>query len=262
MNNLKTERINIWEENCRIRFGAIDRSNCLTLAAVFNFFQEAAISHAENLGAGRDALACSGRAWILSRMSVEINERPQYGETVTVCTWPRGGEKLFAFRNYEIRNSNAVPLIQAKSRWLIMDIEKRRPLRPQAIIDELPLNEGADVSLSGNNGACALSEKPNLQKTAEHKALYSDIDYNGHVNNVSYIRWIEDAVDSPLLEQAARMRLDINYLSEILPGETAEIWSAQIPGENAVGEKFFAFEGRKQDGFAAFRAELRLWQER
>jgi acyl-ACP thioesterase len=245
------ERVNRWEETCLIRFGAIDRSDRLTLAAIFSFFQEAAISHAENLGVGRDSLAQTGQAWILSRMSVEINQRPRYGDSVTVRTWPRGIERLFAIRDYDIINSG-VPVVQARSGWLIIDIEKRRPLRPQAVADKLPLNDGLDALPSG---AVSLSEQPNLHKAANQKALYSDIDYNSHVNNVSYIRWIQDVMDPALLENAARMSLDINYLNEIIPGETAEMWSAPIPVDAGSA---FAFEGRKPGGLPAFRAELRL----
>jgi hypothetical protein len=62
------------------------------------------------------------------------------------------------------------------------------------------------------------------------------------------------------------MRLDINYLNEILPGEITEIWSAPIQddGTPEYGKSYaaFAFEGRNAgSGQAAFRAELRLWHK-
>jgi acyl-ACP thioesterase len=111
------------------------------------------------------------------------------------------------------------------------------------------------------NGAAALRERDNLQKAAERKALYTDIDFNGHVNNVRYIQWIEDTLDPKLLESAVKMRFDINYLSEILGGEVTEILSAPIETETAApAGSAFAFEGRKTEtGQAAFRAELRLY---
>jgi acyl-ACP thioesterase len=251
------EKQAIWSESCAVRFGAIDKSDTMTLNAALDFFQEAAISHAENLGVGREAMARTNQVWILSRMSVQVNRRPQYGETVTVRTWPRGGEKLFALRDFDMRGAADIPAIQARSCWLIIDMEKRRPLRPQSIMDNLPQNEGMDALSAAIN----LEVHPSLQKIAERQALYTDVDYNGHVNNVSYIRWIEDAIDPVLLEQAARMRLDINYLNEILPDEVTEIWSAQIED---TADSCFAFEGRKSqtaDGQAAFRAELRLWRQ-
>ena len=243
------ERTPIWTESRMVRFGSIDTSNSLTLNAVFDFFQEAAISHADNLGVGRGALAKENQVWILSRMSVQVDRRPRYGETVTVRTWPRGSDKLFILRDYDIRDAEDIPVVRARSCWLIIDMEKRRPLRPQPIIAGLPLNDGLDAL------PCAVcpEERANLTEKTKRRALYTDLDYNGHVNNVSYIRWIEDALSPGLPEKAQRMRLDINYTSEILPGEVTSILSTEIE-DTAV-----AFEGRKAQGETAFRAELRLW---
>ncbi|MDR2965906.1 MAG: acyl-ACP thioesterase [Treponema sp.] len=250
-------KIDIWEETYPVRFGAIDKSDRLTLDTVFNYFQEAAISHAENLGVGREAMAQTGQGWVLSRLTVLINRRPKYCETITVRSWPRGGEKLFAMRNFDIRDKDNIPVVAAKSAWIIVDIEKRRPLRPQFIMDQLPQNDGIDTIPSEANAVAGLPERGNLTKAAEQKALYTDIDFNGHVNNVSYIKWIEDTLDPLLLENADKIRMDINYLSEVLLGEDIELLSAKI--EDTDCDHAFAFEGRrKENGQAAFRAELRL----
>jgi len=248
--------VDVWQESAPVRFGAIDKSDRLTLDAVFQFFQEAAICHAENLGVGREDMARTGQVWILSRMSVLVKRRPEYCETITVRSWPRGWEKLFAMRNYEIKDKNDMAIVSARSAWLIVDMEKRRPLRPQSVMDNLPQNEGLESLAPEEKGAAALTERGDLQKAAERKALYTDIDYNGHVNNVRYVQWIEDALDPQLLEKADKLRIDINYMNEIMLGETAELLSAPILGENNA----FAFEGRKKEsGQTAFRAELRLW---
>jgi acyl-ACP thioesterase len=252
------EMLNIWQESRNIRFGDIDRSDRLTLASVFDFFQEAAISHADNLGVGRDSMEKTGQVWILSRMSVQVDRRPAYGEAVTIRSWPRGGERLFALRDYDIRDASGRLLAGGSSAWLIIDLEKRRPLRPQSVMDTLPRNEGLRALASG---AAGLADLKNPEKSAERRAAYSDLDYNGHVNNVRYVQWIQDALEPALFEKAERMRLDINYLNEILPGELVELWRAQAedaaPGESAAA---FAFEGRRaRGGQAAFRAELRLW---
>jgi acyl-ACP thioesterase len=250
--------VNIWQETFPVRFGSIDRSDRLTLSAVFQFFQEAAICHAENLNVGREDMARTGQVWILSRMSVIVDRRPNYCETITVRSWPRGGEKLFAIRDYDIRGKSNIPVVSARSGWIILDAEKRRPLRPQSIMDNLPQNEGVEA-LSPEAGAiAALEERGNLQKAADRKARYTDIDYNGHVNNVRYIQWIEDSLEPQLLENAGKMRFDINYLNEILVGEVIEIMSVQV--QDASCANAFAFEGRKaESGQAAFRAELRLF---
>jgi acyl-ACP thioesterase len=251
--------VEVWRETFPVRFGSIDKSERLTLDAVFQFFQEAAISHAENIGVGKEDMERAGQAWILSRMTVIADRRPKYRETITLRTWPRGSEKLFVRRNYDIRDSSGIPVVRARSGWLIVDIEKRRPLRPDFLTDKLPMNEGNESLSPDEGGAAAIKECGNLQKTTERKALYTDIDYFGHVNNVRYIQWIEDAVDPALLEKAEKMRLDINYLNEIIGGEVIEILSAQIEDKSpGAWQRAFAVEGRKENGQPAFRAELRL----
>jgi acyl-ACP thioesterase len=251
-------------ETVPIRFGNVDRSDRLTLGAVFGFFQETAISHAADLGVGRDALAEAGQAWILSRISVFMESRPRYGDTVTVESWPRGWEKLFALRDYDMRDASGRPLIRGRSGWLILDVERRRPVRVQQIMEKLPLNEGINAMAAS---APSLGARENLVKTGERRAGYSDIDYYGHVNNARYIQWIQDMLDPDMLDKADQLRLDMNYLSEVLPGELVELWSAPMdggpppestgadyPGHPSAG---FACEGRKQ-GQAVFRAELRI----
>jgi len=257
------EKLAVWSESCLVRFGAVDKSDSMTLNSIFNFFQEAAISHAENLGVGREAMARTNQVWLLSRMSVQVDRRPRFGETVTVRTWPRGAEKLFTRRDYDILDADGRAAVRASSSWIIVDIIKRRPLRPQSLLENMPRNEGLDALPVA---AAGLEENTTLQKCREHPALYTDVDANGHVNNISYIRWIEDAIKPDLLEQAKKMRMDINYLNEVLRNEITGIWTAPIETTPAMPTTddtpspahAFAFEGRKEN-LTAFRAELRLW---
>jgi len=263
--------VNIWQETFPVRFGSIDKSDRLTLDAIFQFFQEAAICHAENLNVGREDMLRTGQIWILSRMSVIVDRRPNYFENITVRTWPRGGEKLFAIRDYDIRGKDDVPVVRARSGWIILDVEKRRPIRPQSLLsDGIPHNEGENALCPEDGAIAALEERSNLQKAAGRKARYTDLDFNGHVNNVRYIQWIEDSLEPELLEKADRMRLDINYLNEILGGEDIDIMSAKIEDVGGSGCGAFAFEGKKTENGqaasqqaasqqAAFRAELRLY---
>ncbi|MCL2444142.1 MAG: thioesterase, partial [Treponema sp.] len=204
-----------------------------------------------------DVMEKTGQVWIISRMTVMVNRRPKYLETVNVRSWPCGWEKLFAIRDYEIRDKDDKAAVSGRSAWIIVDMAKRRPLRPQAVMDNLPLNEGIAALNPETNPITALAERDNFQIAAERKALYSDLDYNGHVNNARYVQWIEDTLDPHILENADKMRMDINFVNEILDGEIIELLSAPIDSDSSHA---FAFLGRrKESGQPAFKAELRLW---
>ena len=254
----------IWRENTYVRFGDVDRSDRLTLGSIFSFFQEAAISHATDLGVGRDLMAKAGQGWILSRLSLFVERRPAYGEKIEISSWPRGWEKLFALRDYTIRDAEGLAIVRGRGAWLILDINRRKPLRAQSAMGSLPPNDGIDAFSTVPSG---LAARENLSKAGERKALYSDIDFYGHVNNARYIQWIQDITQEGVLADADQIRLDIDYLSEVLPGETVELWTT--PLDDALkgdGEKdfpcrqaaAFVFEGRRPGSEqAVFRAELR-----
>ena len=242
--------VDIWREKVLIRFGSVDLSDRLTLWSIFNFFQEAAISHAADLGVGREELLKKGQGWILSRLSLFVERRPLFGETVEISSWPRSWDKLFALRDYEIRDTENKVLVRGRGGWLVIDIEKRRPLRPQPIVETLPLNEGINAF---PEGPAALDPREKLAKNMTRTALYSDIDNFGHANNARYIQWIQDVTDMDVLTNADRIRLDINYLSEVKPNETVEIWTASLEEP----ESGFAYEGRRPGSDqVVFRAEL------
>jgi acyl-ACP thioesterase len=258
--------MDIFSEKVPVRFGNIDRSDTLTLSATFDFFQEAAISHAEILGVGRDAMKRTGMVWVLSRIGVFMERRPRFGEMVTVRSWPRGSHKLFAVRDYDIRDAEDRPVVRGRSGWLILDIEKRRPLRPQMAMQSLPLNSGVDSlpgAGMGNEVPAGLIARPDANVRITRNACYSDIDYNGHMNNTRYIQWIQDMLDPKILESARQIRLDINYLSEVKPGEAVDLCLVLLNGESAGTAGYpvqpsaaFAAEGRRGEE-NVFRAELR-----
>jgi hypothetical protein len=141
-------------------------------------------------------------------------------------------------------------------------------LRVQQLVDALPHNTGRDAFPS----SLGLDPREDLIRITGRSAQYSDIDFYGHANNARYIQWIQDVTNMDILTKASQIRLDINYLSEVMPGETVELWAATIKdtvpeGTGAEIQKrdypstpgpSFAYEGKRPDsGQAVFRAELR-----
>ncbi|MDR3324797.1 MAG: acyl-ACP thioesterase [Spirochaetaceae bacterium] len=247
--------MDIWQRRQKIIFNDVDSSGGITLFAAFNYFQDAAESHAEIIGVGREIMRANKQVWVLSRMSAVIQRRPRLDEEIVLRSWPRGFDRLFCVRDYDMRDADGNVLVRARSGWLILDLERRRPLRPQSLAVPIPVNEGLDAMTGSPLG---LEPRAGLSKTAERTASYSDIDFNGHMNNARYIQWVQDASDGGSLTNALRMRLDINYIDEVKLGEEMGIWSAPIDDPPLKeGANKTAVEGRKQNGNTpAFRAEL------
>jgi acyl-ACP thioesterase len=121
------------------------------------------------------------------------------------------------------------------------------------------------VSLA--KGAFSLKASEGLQKIDTRRVRCSDIDGNNHVNNVRYIEWIQDAAEFDKINDAASVRLDMNYISERKYGDSVDILRAPIalgaPAEaddNTGYTYAIAVEGVSSGNAAetVFRSELRI----
>ena len=68
----------------------------------------------------------------------------------------------------------------------------------------------------------------------KHKVVWSDIDTNGHVNNVKYAVWALDAVDYEIVEKKTLKEMLINYDTEVLKGQEVELYRVTVEEESGT----------------------------
>ena len=71
---------------------------------------------------------------MILKWQVQIIKRPEYNDELNVFTWSTSANKLFADRDFKVLDNNGETVIIATSRWIYMDINKRRPVRITAEI--------------------------------------------------------------------------------------------------------------------------------
>ena len=219
MNNLDTSQgtspaaiePNIWKETYQIRSYEVDRRNRLSILTMFNFMQEAASNHARALGVSVRQLLSENYTWLLSRLKIKIASYPGINDSIQVATWPSGTQRLFALRDFKLMNGHDQVIAEAVSAWLVIDVQKRRPVRISPFVERLKPLEGHHVLPD------TLDKLPELKsRTYEKKfvARYSDVDVNQHVNNASFVEWVLEGVPPSVLNTSAPVQLEINYLAE------------------------------------------------
>ena len=57
----------------------------------------------------------------------------------------------------------------------------------------------------------------------KHPVTWSEIDTNGHVNNVKYAVWALDAVKAEDIKERPLKELLINFDAEVMPGDVVKI---------------------------------------
>jgi medium-chain acyl-[acyl-carrier-protein] hydrolase len=185
----------------------------LALHSLFDYFQDIASDHAVKLGYGRDELLKNNNFWVLSRIYAEINTWPQWGESFVIRTWPRGTDRLFALRDFEVCYHDGRPVARATSSWLIIDRDTRRIQRPDDNIRKHDPDLPDEKALSRNAIKLEAADSEG-RRTHHFRVGISDLDINLHTNNVRYLKWTTDSYDLDFILNNVPLSAEINYLAE------------------------------------------------
>jgi acyl-ACP thioesterase len=155
------------------------------LLAVLEEMMETAGHHAEILGVGVRDLHAKGLTWVLARLHVKIADVPEAGRTVHIATWPSGRHRLFAVREFQLRDEAGGEILRASSAWAMMNMETRRPVRLDPHLPVFSRHPGRMVE----DDFAPLPPPYAQAPRASYQAEAGDIDLNDHVNNTVYLDW-------------------------------------------------------------------------
>jgi acyl-ACP thioesterase len=238
----------IWTEQYLVHWYDTDLNGRIKMSAIANYLQESAWRHANHLGFGYEDTRQRNEFWVIVSLMIRMTGSPEWGTTITVETWPKGIDRLFAFRDFKIMDAEGVVIGAATSTWMILDQDTRRPKSVDIVkpVLHMATNHGG---LEGNPPL--LMPLKDISGVESRQVRFSEVDQNGHVNNIRYIDWCIDALPSEWHREHRIRSMVINYLSEVRADETLEISSG--PGR----EQSHIIQGtRKGDGKTIFRTRF------
>jgi len=230
-----------------IRSYDVDFRRQLRPDVLCSYFQEVASEHALRLGVGYRQLEEKGMFWVLSRLLLQVEKMPAWHEEITIETWAKGTDRLFALRDFRVRNAAGEVLCTATSYWLILHTDSRRPVRPEQFFSSLKHQEDAVKAVADK-----LAEASREAELYRLQVQYADLDHNRHVNNLRYIAWMFNCFDLAFYEQHQLREMQINFLSEVREGAELSICHEQLDDQH------FLISGYEQDqANACFSGTLR-----
>lgn|SRR5574341_193502 len=199
------------KESFAVRSYEVDAFNELSLPALWGYLQEAAGLSADALGFGVRRCLDAGFTWVLARQRLEVSRAARLGATVEVETWPNGIERLAAFREFVVRERGEV-VAKATSTWFLLDLESRRPVDPGTALESAFPREHGPSAVALPGAKIAALEQPELERPFAIR--FADIDLNWHVNNVSYVQWLLEAVPKETWHERRPAAVDAQYVAE------------------------------------------------
>ena len=241
----------IFSEKYTTRWHDTDASRRIRITKMLEYMQETSNAHMESFGLPLDKLRDDhGLAFILSKTRIKIYQPLHAYEDIEVQTWtsePRGFSIPRAYRI--LKNEKTVA--EADTTWCLIDLNTKNLVKGTegmahyGFENEPPLD--TDVP-----SRFRLPANVQTEHLADRRIVYSDLDYNMHMNNTKYTDMLCDLI--PIEDTGRISGVLLSYVNEAAFGDTLDV-------RHAFYGKTHYFRTVNAQGKICLEAELILKDE-
>ena len=231
---------NGYSENLNIKYSEMDQNLALKPFSLLNFLQDIASKNAEDLGFGYSYIYPKNYAWFLLKYRMEFEDYPIGVYDLRLVTEPRGYNKLFAYRDFEIYKGETL-LARVSSMWSLVDITSRSIVPVSTIIPDNP-NMVQYSKREDDLSFGKISPLQNLALQKDYEVRYNDLDVNGHANNGNYIVWAFEPLSFEFKNNHKIKTIDMIFKKEARFGEKF-VSQVEFKDENITIHKLQNLEG-------------------
>ena len=208
-----------------VRWHDTDCNRCVTPTKILTYMQETAGEHLKSLLMSMDELRDKkGLAFLLSSISISIYEPLYADDEIDVQTWVCESRGLSYNRCFCILRDGKV-MAEASSVWGLMDLQAHRLLKADESPFEAEPEPAVTLDLPRRLRMVRIEE---MESVGERKIVYSDIDYNGHMNNTHYPDLFCNF--TPDICQSRVCAMVLSFLHESAFGHTLTIYRKRTDG--------------------------------
>lgn len=193
----------------------------LTNTFLLRFLEDVASMHSEIAGYGITDMDKTRKSWILLSWKVEVIKRPLINDTLNVKTWSWCIDKLHAYRDFEVRNQYNDIVAIATSKWIFIDIDKRKIVRVEETVNDKYELE-PDVRVFKDYDYSKLTAPENAISEINFKITRNLIDINKHLHNIYYLDIVKEALPENIAFSNEINNFEIMYKKEVKLGETVK----------------------------------------
>lgn len=198
----------------------VDRNYTMKLPSVIEYFGIISTFHSAYLGIDPMFMEKRGLGWVLYSWRGEIFSMPKYAENFTVETFAEDIKGRYFMRYYVMYDNKENYIGYCASKWVLIDINKRRLVKIPEEIGSLYRFERENANNIQKNIISSRDEIKTVVTNDTFEAIfplrYYDIDPNMHVNNVRYVEW---AIES--------MNLKADFLDKFRPEKFSIVYKKE-----------------------------------
>ncbi len=214
-----------------------DANRIVRASKLITYLQETANRQCEESGLPLEALRDErGLAFILANISLKIIRPLHAYEDIEVRTWCRPAKGYIFNRYFEIIRDGKI-VAKAATTWVLIDINIKSMVRSEAYPD-MHKHFFYDEPIPADElpAKARIPKDAALYEIGKRKIVYSDIDYNMHMNNTHYpdmiCDFLEEMTSLPPTYTVSSMSL--SYVKESHLGATLSVCRSQMREDGTI----------------------------
>ena len=167
-----------------VKWHDTDANRLVRPSALVTYLQETANEHLIHIGISLDELRDRhGLAFILGGLSVRSYEPLFSGDDIEVETWTCGTRGFRHNRCFSVTRGGKT-VAEATSQWALIKLSDGSLVK----VEDMPyhIEPEAPITLPDLPPRLKMPSVAEMELAGERRIVYSDIDYNGHMNNTRY----------------------------------------------------------------------------
>lgn len=209
----------IFTKRYKIRWHDTDLNRMLTPTHLLMYMEDTSDHHLREAGMTMDELRDRrGLAFLLSRIAARIYEPLYVGEEIDVETWVCESRGLSFLRCYRVLRKGQV-MAEAYSVWALLDLNTKKLLPTKEFPYDIEPEEPLGNELTARVRVPAID---GMELVGERRIVYSDIDYNLHMNNTHYPNMLCDFTPDILAKRVTGFTL--SFLHEAAFDHTLKVY--------------------------------------
>lgn len=207
---------NVYTHRYSITAADMDTHYRLTANAVLLYYQDCWARYMSCLHMAAFDMVHRSRMWVISEFSAEWEQQEAFwSQDIEVRVWNSEVTGLRLYADFLISKPDGTPLSHGYGCWSLLDTESHRPAAISELgIAELRLCEGErHTKIRIPAGQAVVSE-------IAHRVNPINLDFNGHVNNRTYLHIAMQTVSGERVGNRRLQSLTIRWLRESFLGDT------------------------------------------
>ena len=227
----------------QIKYCDADFKDEMKTSVALSLMEEVACSSADELGFGYAFVKPKGYAFMVTNICMEFYRPVLLGDTVTLKTWPTPPSYVVFGREYQMLSKSGELLVNASSRWCLVDIKTGKLLQSKVIDNQDYSTYNTSKALENVKWKIPAFQTEDAELKFTLTIANSEYDHNMHVNNTRYADYCFNCFSIEELKNRKLKKFSISYVKQCHEGDVLKFYrkieedgSYLVHGFNEAGE--------------------------